>query len=230
MKNLLTDFIRLFFPVTCAACHKNLLRRERLLCTECYLNLPRTRFHEDLENSVCQLFWGRVKIERATALYYYFKHSRYQHLIHQLKYQGKTDVGVELGKMLGGELKRSGFTDGIDILVPVPLHPKKERQRGYNQSVSICEGLSETTGLPIDNNNLARIVFTETQTSKSRSDRYCNVQDAFTIKKTEIFENKHILLIDDVVTTGATLEACSNKLLEIYGTKVSIASLAIASV
>ncbi|MBN2682167.1 MAG: ComF family protein [Bacteroidales bacterium] len=191
--------------------------------------MPRTRFHNDENNAVCQLFWGRVKIEKATALFYYFKHSKYQSLIHQLKYKGKTDVGQELGKMLGGELLRSGFLKDIDVLVPVPLHPKKEKKRGYNQSFYICKGISEVSGIPIDSNTLVRNVYTETQTKRNRNDRYCNVKDAFSNKHSENFSSKHILLIDDVVTTGATLESCSNKILEIANSKVSIASLAVAS-
>ncbi|MGE0089320.1 MAG: ComF family protein [Bacteroidales bacterium] len=223
----IVDFFGLFFPELCVACNTHLLNQEKLLCTKCQYNIPKTNFHHDPENPVAQLFWGRAKIENASAYFYFNKGTNYQEMMHHFKYHGKKEIGFVLGKDFGLQLKDSPFKD-IDIIVPVPLHPKKLKKRGYNQSDLIANGLAYSLEKSVDTKNLYRTVATSTQTRKSRFARWQNVENIFSIKNPDEFENKHILLVDDVVTTGSTFEACANVLLEIKNTKVSIAALAVA--
>jgi len=230
MKTILkyiTDFFGLFFPELCVVCNKNLFVQEKLICTKCLYELPKTNFHNELENPVAQLFWGRAKIEFATAYFYFNKGSQYQEMMHHFKYHGKKEIGFVLGKSFGLQLKESPFND-IDIIIPVPLHPKKQKKRGYNQSDWIAMGLAHSLNKVADIENLIRSVATATQTRKSRFERWQNVENIFVIKDPSKIEGKHILLVDDVVTTGSTLEACANVILEIKNTKVSIAALAVA--
>ncbi len=227
LKDRLKDFLNLFYPDLCIVCNEHLLFQEEYICTKCLYNLPKTKFHLDKDNPVAQLFWGRVKIENASAFYYYTKGSKYQKMIHKFKYHGLKEIGFVLGKALGNEIKNSDFSD-IDIIIPVPLHPKKLRKRGYNQSDWIAMGLGETMNKIVDCKNLYRNIHTSTQTNKSRFERWKNVENIFKLKEKNQLINKHILLVDDVVTTGSTLEACANAILEVPNTKVSIASLAIA--
>jgi ComF family protein len=223
----INDFFGLFFPELCVACNTHLLNQEKLLCTKCQYNIPRTNFHTDPGNPVAQLFWGRAKIEHASAYFYFNKGTIYQEMMHHFKYHGKKEIGFVLGKDFGLQLKDSPFNE-IDIVVPVPLHPKKFKKRGYNQSDLIANGLAFSLEKPVDTYNLYRTVATSTQTRKSRFARWQNVENIFSIKDTTLFEGKHILLVDDVVTTGSTFEACANAILEIKGTKVSIVALAVA--
>ncbi len=224
-----SDFIQLIYPNLCMSCGSNLYKNETVLCTKCLYRLPRTNFHHDSDNPVSQFFWGRVKVETATSFYHFQKGSKFQKLIHQLKYHGHKEVGFELGKHFGTELKESDLFKDIDLLVPVPLHPKRLKTRGYNQSDWIAFGLSESMNIPVDTNNLYRHIATETQTRKTRIERWQNVESIFRIKKQNAFENKHILLIDDVITTGSTLEACASAILNVGNTKVSVATLAVAT-
>ncbi|MDA3779327.1 MAG: ComF family protein [Bacteroidales bacterium] len=227
LKAKFKDLLALFYPNLCVVCSEHLLYQEEYICTKCLYNLPKTKFHLDENNPVAQLFWGRTKIENATALYYYTKGSKYQKMIHKFKYNGVKEIGFVLGKVLGNEIKNSKFKD-IDIIIPVPLHPKKLRKRGYNQSDWIAMGLGKTMKNKVDCKNLYRNIHTSSQTNKSRFERWKNVENIFELKNKSQLLNKHILLVDDVVTTGSTLEACANIILKIQGTRVSIITLAIA--
>jgi ComF family protein len=194
----------------------------------CRHTLPMTSFHKYESNPVEKLFWGRIKIENATAFLFYEKGSKYGHLLHQFKYKGYTEIGLKLGKLFGSQLIETNFKD-IDLIVPVPLHSAKFRKRGFNQSEIIALGISASLGKPVAGQALKRNIFTSTQTKKGRFERWKNVEGIFTVKNPELLKNKHILLIDDVITTGATLEAVGNAILKIEGTKLSVATLAIAN-
>ena len=222
------DFLNLFYPMVCASCGEKLLNQEKVICTGCLADLPRTNFHLQKENPVIQLFWGRVDVKNATALFRFQKGSRFQDLLHLLKYKGRKDVGEELGRQLGFELKKSDFYKNIQYVVPVPLHPKRQKKRGYNQAECIARGIAESMEIKMDTTNLIRNLATETQTKKTRIERWQNVESIFKLLDAEFYKNAEILLVDDVVTTGATLEACAQELLKTEGIKVSIAALATA--
>lgn len=224
---LIRNFLDLFFPNTCKVCGKNLLRQERVICTRCLYNMPKTNYHKNKDNPVAQLFWGRVNIENATSLFAFRKGSSYQKLIYQLKYHGQKEIGFEMGKLLGSYLKNSEFNN-VDCIVPVPLHRKKEKKRGFNQSLIIAEGISYILNKPIEKDDLIRKVDTDTQTKKSRYDRWENVEDIFHLKSNVDIDGKHILLVDDVVTTGSTLDACAQTIMKNKDVKISIATLAVA--
>ncbi|MCX6301135.1 MAG: ComF family protein [Bacteroidia bacterium] len=226
--DLWDDFISLLFPRLCYACGNHLSRNENLICTECYILIPRTGYHLEPDNPVEKLFWGRCRIEKAAAFSFYNKGSRIRNLIHNLKYKGIRDVGYELGRIYGETLKNSDFTDDIDIIIPVPLHPSKKRIRGFNQSDIISQGLSEATGLPIDKLLLSRITVSSTQTKKSRYERWTNVEGIFSVADVANLRGKHVLLVDDVITTGSTIESCATELLKTEGVRVSVVALAVA--
>jgi ComF family protein len=222
------DFLELFYPSYCLTCGDRLPGNEKLVCFQCWSDLPVTNFNFDAENKVAQLFWGRVQIENATSFFSYKKGSRYQHLIHQIKYKGFKELGFELGQRFGFFLKESENFASVSAIIPVPLHPRKLKKRGFNQSEWIANGISEITGLPVVTGNLYREIYTTTQTRKTRYQRFQNVEGIFKLNQAEKLNGKHILLVDDVVTTGSTLEACAFPLLENGQIKVSIATLAFA--
>lgn len=222
------SILQLLFPRTCFACGEQLLQHEHEICTSCLYDLPRTNFHQQFDNPVARLFWGRTRFESACAFFYFHKGGKVQKLIHQLKYKGQKEIGFELGRQFGYELINSPLFADIDVIIPVPLHPEKEALRGYNQSKFIADGISSVLQKPVDDQSLVRTIKNSTQTKKSRYERWENVDKIFTIRKDNMLKNKHILLVDDVVTTGSTLEACANKVLEINGAKISMATLAVA--
>ena len=226
--DLWEDFISLLFPRLCYACGNHLTRNESLICTECYILIPRTNYHLQPDNPVEKLFWGRCKIEKAAAFSIYNRGSRIRNLIHNLKYRGIKDIGYELGRIYGLSLKESGFADDMDVIVPVPLHASKKRVRGFNQSEVISTGISESTGLPVDSVTLARTSASATQTKKSRYDRWTNVEGIFSLSSMENIKGKHVLLVDDVITTGSTIESCVTELLKTEGVRVSVVALAMA--
>jgi ComF family protein len=224
------DFISLLFPRLCYACGNHLLRNENLICTGCYVSIPRTNYHLQAENPVAQLFWGRCLIEKAAAFSFYARGSRIRNLIHKLKYKGIKEIGYELGRIYAVPLKASGFTAGIDMIIPVPLHPSKKRIRGFNQSECISTGISDVTGLPVDTDSLIRIVLSATQTNRSRYERWTNVEGIFRVADAGAIRGKHILLVDDVITTGSTIESCVNELLKVEDVKVSVIAIGCAVV
>jgi ComF family protein len=229
LKQLFLDFSYLIYPNLCIGCGRGLVTGEKYICFKCLVGMPRTNFHLVSGNPLEQIFWGRVKIEKATSWFFFQKGSNYQQLLHHLKYKGLRGIGVELGRSFGSELKITNFFNEVDVIVPVPLHSKKEKQRGYNQSLAIAEGLSQQLKIPIETNILIRRFYSETQTRKGRFERWENVSELFDLKMKDYFSGKHILLVDDVVTTGSTLDACAQKILSCDGAKVSIATLAFAS-
>lgn len=177
---------------------------------------------------MAQLFWGRCLIEKAAAFSFYTKGSRIRNLIHNLKYRGIWEIGYELGRIYGLSLKSSGFITDIDLIIPVPLHPSKKRIRGFNQSDVISKGIGDTASLPVDTNSLSRTAVSATQTKRSRYERWTNVEGIFSVTDPEQIRGKHILLVDDVITTGSTIESCTNELLKVEGVKVSVIALAFA--
>jgi len=228
--DLWEDFISLLFPRKCYACGSHLVRNESLICTECYVVIPRTNYHTLTDNPVAQLFWGRCMIEKAAAFSYYNKGSRIRKLIHNLKYKGIRELGYELGRIYGLSLDSSGFMDDIDLIIPVPLHPEKKQIRGYNQSEIISFGIADAAHLPVEVNSLVRTIVSATQTKRSRYERWTNVEGIFEIIDPQAIMRKHVLLVDDVITTGSTIESCVNELLKTEGVKVSVVALAFAVV
>ena len=225
---LAEDLMSLLFPELCQACGANLAYGEDHICTFCLFDLPYTDFHLYEDNPVAKQFWGRFYCEAAMAMLYFKKGTKVQNLIHGLKYKGQTLLGVSLGRLLGEKLRESPHFGSIDIILPVPLHPSRQKQRGYNQSDAIAQGVSEVLALPISVSHLLREQVTTTQTKKARYTRFENMQSVFVVKNAETLKNLHILLVDDVITTGATLESCSQSLLDVGIKKISIAAIAFA--
>ncbi|HEX8516431.1 MAG TPA: ComF family protein [Bacteroidia bacterium] len=226
---MISDFVSLIFPQICVSCGKSLYKSEHSICTYCSYHLPKTNYHLDNDNPVAKIFWGRINIHSASAYYNFGKGGKVQHLVHQLKYRGQKNIGVTLGKFYGYDLRKSDAFRTVETIIPVPLHPKKKKKRGYNQSEFFAEGLGATMNVSTDYSTLVREYESETQTRKSRFSRWQNVETIFSLKQPDTLKNKHILLVDDVVTTGATLEACAQTLLKVPGVKVSIATIAYAS-
>lgn len=220
------DFLSLIFPKVCYACGKSLFKSEDCICTYCHYHLPRTNFHLREDNPILKLFWGRADIYSASSMYLFNKGSKVQNLIHQLKYRGKMEIGISLGKYYGRELKTSPLFSSVNMIIPVPLHSKKLKKRGYNQSELFARGLAESMEIANDNSALIRTFASQTQTKKSRFERWKNVEEIFKVIAPEKIEGKHILLVDDVITTGSTLEASANKILEVGNTKVSVVTIA----
>ena len=204
------------------------MKDEETVCLSCLYLLPKTHYENNPENPLAQTFWGQVDFHAVTAEYFFSKTGKVQHLLHQLKYQGNKDAGYFLGQQLGESIKNAEAFQGIDYLVPIPLHPKKEHLRGYNQSFVIAQGVEEKTGIPINKGVLIRKVYTSTQTRKSREERWDNVKEIFDVIDAEVFVSKHVLLIDDVLTTGATLMAAGSTLLKVPDIIVSAAAVACA--
>lgn len=223
-----TDFVSLLFPTLCQACGESLVTGEELICLNCRYNLPFTDFHLKPDNMVAQQFWGKIHLEGAYAMCYFAKGGKMQHLMHHFKYKGIQKIGNLLGNIAGEQLLKSPVFKSADVVIPVPLHKSRLRKRGYNQSMCFAEGLSEKMRIPIEENNLVRLRATETQTHRSRFSRFENMREVFTLTNPESLRNKHVLLVDDVVTTGSTLEACGTALLKAEGLKLSIATIACA--
>ena len=227
--NLFEDFISLFFPRTCYACGNNLFQNEKIICTSCLLHLPKTNFHKIKENPVSKVFWGRVNLVTATSMYFYRKGGKVQQLVHQLKYKGHKEIGIYLGQIYGSQLMENKLYNDIDIIIPIPLHQSKLKKRGFNQADCFARGLAESMQIKLDTQSLVRQVATSTQTKKTRYKRWENVSDIFTLEIPENINDKHILVVDDVITTGATMEAFIQTIQTAKNVRVSAVSIAFAS-
>jgi ComF family protein len=229
LKEFASGFAHLLYPQLCEACSRPLLGTEHVLCTACSIQLPKTEYHHIQDNDTALRLAGRIPFQHATSFAWFTNDGLLQHLLHGLKYAGKKEIGIYLGTQFGIDLAACPWSAEIDAIIPVPLAPKKEAARGYNQSTLIATGLSRQLRVPVHSNVLLRTRNTESQTSKSRSERLENMKDAFLVQNTHLLENKHVLIIDDVLTTGATIEACAIALKTVPGIKVSICSIGIAN-
>ena len=228
MLGWLKDFISLIYPHLCASCGKTLYRKENCICSFCKISFPKTNFHNEKDNPISKIFWGRAEVHSAAAYCFFNKGDKIQHVMHELKYKGNAQVGVEMGKLYGSDLEKSDLFSNADFLVPVPLHKTRQKKRGYNQAEVIANGLSETMRIPVDIATLIRGKYNETQTKKSHYERWKNVDSIFQITDFNRFLNKHVIIVDDVITTGSTMEACVQTLLLVDGIKVSVVTLAYA--
>ncbi len=224
--SFLQDFVSIFYPQVCLGCKQPLVKNERLLCLLCHANLPYTDFHKFPDNKIQRVFTGRFGFQKATAFLYFSKGGIVQSILHHLKYRNFPEAAILMGEIMGERLGRDGFFSEIDSLVPVPLHPNKQKKRGYNQSEMLCKGLESTAGIPVSTQNLTRTTFSQTQTRKSSFERWRNVEKIFSINKPKAYIDKHLLLVDDIITTGSTVEACAVELNAIENTKVSLLTLA----
>lgn len=216
----LLDFVA---PRSCVVCHRRLAPETEVLCPSCQLRLPRTNFHlSPKDNMMARLFWGIIPVENVAALCYYAPGSEMARLVYDMKYHDRPDIGEALGRMMASEFMASGFFDGIDCLVPLPLARKRERQRGYNQSRQLAIGVSEVSGVPVSDDMVCRTAFAKSQTQLGRRERQENVENVFQLREGSDFRGRHVLLIDDIVTTGATVVACARELLKVEGVRISI--------
>jgi ComF family protein len=229
LSSIFSSTLHLFYPHLCTGCGSDLLPEDNLLCLQCINDLPHTNFAQHNNNPVEKIFWGRIPVTAAHSQFYFEKAFLIQHLIHQLKYKNNTAIGFYMGEMMGKTLLGSNRFVNIDYLVPLPLYPDKERKRGYNQAAIICNGMCEVMNVPVLTGNVLRQRFTQTQTRKHRTERWENVAGSFTVKDPSVLKGKNILLVDDVITTGATLEACGSVMLQTEGVNLYIATLAHAA-
>ncbi len=221
--------LQLFYPLVCAGCGSDALTTESRLCVKCIHQLPATGFEKHSPNPVEKILAGRVPYQKATAQFYFTKESLIQTLMHQLKYHGDKELGKQLGVIMGTQLLESNRYTDIEALVPLPLYENKEKKRGFNQSKTLCEGIQEVLHINIVEDAVIRPLSTETQTKKNRVERWENMQGKFRLVHDNKIAGRHVLLVDDVITTGATLEACATALLQAEGVRLSIASLCYAS-
>lgn len=228
IQNWLVPVLHLFFPRCCVVCGGPLVEGEEAICTRCNTDMPRTNYHAVRDNLVERMFWGKIPLERATSYFFYRKGSDFRKIVHQLKYGGQKELGATMGRFMAAELLPSGFFEGVDTLIPVPLHSRKRKMRGYNQSEWIARGVSQVTGLPVDATSVVREKHTDTQTRKSAYERWENVEGIFRLLHPEEFIGKHVLIIDDVLTTGATTVACADAFGAVEGVKISVLTLAVA--
>jgi len=227
-KEIKDSFLHLLFPHICAGCGTDLLDKESMLCIRCIAGLPETNFSVHAGNPIEKMLWGRIPLAGATATYYFSKESLIQHLVHQFKYKGNKDLGLQLGRLLGKYLVQSDRFNA-EALVPLPLFAVKEKRRGYNQATVLCDGIAEIMKIPVLKNAVSRPQHTDTQTKKGRLERWQNMEGKFVLQDEKAIADKHLLLVDDVITTGATLEACGTELLKGNNVKLSIATLCVAS-
>ena len=224
--SLLKDFFYLFYPNICAHCSDQLLQNEKVICTFCRHDLPLTNFNSYTKNKVAAIFFGRVTIEKAYSLLFFRKESITKNIIHDLKYKGNEAVGVFFGNWLGETLAKNKEFSNVDFILPVPIHSKKKKIRGYNQVTKFGECLSRHLKIPFIETVLIRQSATETQTLKARFERFNDLKTKFLLTDTALFKGKHVLIIDDVITTGATLEACALELLKTTDIKISVLTMA----
>jgi len=226
--NPFADFLDLLYPNLCVVCGQSLQKNESHICLSCLYSIPKTNYHLHTDNPIEKRFWGKVPIAHATSFFFFQKGSSFQKILHVLKYKGIKEVGEIVGKYAASDLLESSNFKSIDIIIPVPLHPDKFKKRGYNQAEWIGKGLSTILEKPQDTKTLQRVKGNTTQTKKSVFERYENTEGIFECTDFNTLKGKHVLLVDDVLTTGSTLEACINALLKIEGNKISIFTLAVA--
>ncbi len=226
LNTIVEDFISLFFPRYCLACSGPLVKGEEIVCTGCLGDLPKTNYHLHEENPVRNRLAGRLPLKHGFAFLKFRKSGVVQNLLHELKYNNHPEVGVRLGHAYGQELSKSGFDKEFDLIVPVPLHESRKRQRGYNQSAKFALGLSEAMKIQWDESISVRTQSTATQTKKSKAERWENVKDVFSLESQSAIKGKRILLVDDVITTGATLEACGQHIVSCGCGELSVACIA----
>lgn len=226
LKDIGPGITSLFFPLICPGCGADLQRAGDQLCISCFNRLPITEFHRFAANPVEKIFWGRVPIRAACSFLYFTNHSIVQRLMHSLKYDGNSDVGIFFGRQMGLNFLHCDRFADLDAVVPLPLHPKREKKRGYNQAAMIARGIGEIMCIPVIENVVIRSTETQTQTRKNRIERWDNIHGKFSISKPPCLENKNLMLVDDVITTGATIESCAQTILNCTGTTLSIATLA----
>jgi len=222
-------FAHLLYPELCVACGGDLPSANSCFCLRCRSKLAPADMHRVQENEFVDRLWGRLQLESGAAAYYFTRNSPIRMAVHHLKYENKPDIGLMLGRAFGRQLRESAWFQSVELIIPVPLHPKKERLRGYNQSGVFAQGISEAMERPVSSKILFRKSYTETQTNKKRMERFQNVGEVFAVEKPQSIEGKHLLLVDDVLTTGATLEVCGQALLAVKGTRLSCATIGIAA-
>jgi ComF family protein len=223
---IIEDFVSLFFPRYCRGCNNSLVKGEDLICTQCILEMPKSHYHLEVENPFYQKFRGRLPVKHVMTLFKFVKQSRVQQLLHALKYKHQPEIGETLGRVYGQDLLEANFKDSFDLIIPVPLHVSRRRIRGYNQSEEFGKGLSQILEVRCDDSFMMRSARTDTQTHKTKLSRWENVSSIFHVVQPQSIDQKRILLVDDVVTTGATLEACGNALLKAGCSELSIACIA----
>lgn len=228
-ENIIAPVVHFFYPHNCIGCGSDIIERENFLCLECINELPHTNFALHANNPLEKFFWGRMPVTAGMSEFYFSKVSIVQNCIHEFKYKGNIKLGLYLGRMMGKSILNSNRFADIDFLIPLPLFTKKEFKRGFNQSAILCKGINEITNIPVMPDSVIRIKATETQTKKGRIERWENVEKSFSVVDVEKLKDKHVLLVDDVITTGATVEACGAQILKVEGAKLSIASLAFAT-
>lgn len=224
--DILGDFAALFFPRYCRGCEEPLVKGEELICTKCMLEMPRSGYHLDPENPFYQKFKGRIPVKHVMTLFKFVKGSRVQHVLHALKYKNQPELGITLGRIYGQDLLHADYQNAFDLIVPVPLHAARQRNRGYNQSEKFGQGLSEALDIDCTDKAMRRRFATTSQTRKSKLNRWENVNTVFEVMKPALIKDKRILLVDDVVTTGATLEACGQSVVNAGCLELSIACIA----
>lgn len=224
---MIENLLHLIFPNNCCLCGNHLMKQEKTLCINCEVNLPYTRFSNLSENAITKLFWGDNSVSEGFSLVYFNKGGKIQQLLHELKYKANTDVGIVLGELIGNELKK--LNAKYDFIIPVPLHPKKEKLRGYNQALYIAKGINSVLKSSIDTELIIRTVFNESQTTKNRYNRFENTDTIFKCTNANIFNSKSILIVDDVITTGSTINGCINTIKKSNSkTIISVASIGIS--
>jgi ComF family protein len=227
---LFSDLLALVYPEICYACNETLSEGENMVCTSCRIKLPYTNYHliPATDNPLNHRFMGRIEVENALAFLTFVRAGRVQNLLHSLKYRNLPEIGDMLGKWYGYELKKAGLDKKVDLIVGVPLHTRKLKLRGYNQADKFAQGLSEALEIPWSNEVISRIAESTTQTRKSRLARWENVEKIFEVKQPHKIKDQRILLVDDVLTTGATLEACGNELFASGCKSLTVATIAAA--
>lgn len=228
LQEIWDGFLHLLYPELCVACGEDLPASGGCFCFRCQLKVVSSDMYRVRDNEFTGRFWGRMNVESGAALYYFSRKNPVQRALHLLKYHNKPEIAVKIGREFGRKLKDSNLFNSVEAIVPVPLHPKKERLRGYNQSAMFAKGIAETMDAPLIRDALVRKIYTETQTRKKRMERFQNVGDVFVVKNASPLTGRHVLLVDDVLTTGATLEVCGQAILSLPGTRISLATIAIA--